>query len=202
MMQVFADMCHENRKEGAAGLLRLWVGVAVDLVTTVLKERSRAVERTLSVAGRHFSLPNLMAVNGALLIFAGLAMFIAALNVLMAYDLLGVGQIPGVNAPNSEWLLVLPVKLMTQTFGVACVCFGMFLIASSGSSLLRAQGFAGVLSVGNAMLATAVLLNTAQYPTIVGTSTAGVLLALALGYVGFWLKGFQAGKYLEDRTLA
>lgn len=144
---------------------------------------------TVSAVGGRASLRNLMALNGGLLIVSGLAMFVAALPVLLAYGLLEPGQVPGAGGSQAEWLAVLPVKLVAQTMGAFAVCFGMLLLAARGASWKRGSALSGALGAGNALLALCAFLNMAQYPSAAGWATSAVLLALALGYAYFRATG-------------
>ena len=186
MALAFRDLCREEReRRGSAGLVAVWIRALPDLVAGAMAERSKVMAGTVSAVGGRASLRNLMALNGALLIVSGLAMFVAALPVLLAYGLLEPGQVPGAGGSQAEWLAVLPVKLVTQTMGAFAVCFGMLLLAARRASWKRGSALSGALGAGNALLALCAFLNTAQYPSAAGWATSAVLLALALGYAYF-----------------
>ena len=201
MALAFRDLCREKReREGRAGLVAVWIRALPDLVAGAVAERSKVMGSAISVVGKLVSLRSLMALNGALLIAWGLAMFVDALGVLLAYGLLEPGQVPGPGGSQAEWLAVLPVKLVTQTLGAFAVCFGMLLLATCGASWTRGPALSGALCAGNVLLALSSFLNTAQYPSAVGWVTSAGLLALSLGYAYFGATAPRAPASLVTTT--
>lgn len=181
MVQVFGDLCwEERRRAGALGLARLWVGVVPDLVVSTISERSDAMGRTLGRAGRHFNLENLMLLNAAVLLVCGLAAAFAPSVTSEAY-----GLSAAVSDENPRSTVGNAHLAIARFFAILCIGFGSLLWAASHALDVsgRAASFAGALFATN--LFGSLLLLAQQHAiwvSVVGWITVAVHLFFAAGY--------------------
>lgn len=184
MEQAFADLCREKRYYGAAGLVRLWMRVLPDLALTAISERSKAVGKIASRAGRLVSLKSLMVLNGVAVILFGFSIIFPPGPGAMLDLYEGAPPLFGDAGTSNESAYI----SFARFFAVTCVSFGALLLAVSSVAESRAKTVSGWLCVTYALGA---LIMYIQQITIlvstVGWITFAVHLFFALGYGAFFV---------------
>lgn len=200
MHTLFWDMCHDERLRSRTWPVRVWKKALPDLMVGAAAERSKMVGKALRSGGGLLGLKALMSLNGILLAVAGLALFANALWVLGSLGLLQGSEVPP-SGDHPGWRMILPEKLVTQTLGAVCFCFGLVLafsarglgydaddgrgsgaVGAGGEVLSRSSAMATTLFCGNVLIAFAVWVNTMMYSTLAGWALTSLFVALAVAY--------------------
>lgn len=185
----FGDLLREEHgRRGVRGVTLAWMNELPVLLAGAISERSVTMARTVVGAKRFINLKSLMTLNAGVLVFFGAALFVAALNLLLAYDFIAQSQIPSMKDPNSAWEEVLPVKLTTQTLGGVLMGVGVLVWAATRAVESAARtAFALALGLTHGLMALMFWANTLQYPTLLGWVSLGVSAAFALAYTVFFV---------------
>lgn len=189
MRLLFTQLARDGyRHRGLTGLARVWLHELPAIIVGASSERSTTVARAFRLAGRATVRSAVLGLNAALLLVAGTAMFLYALDVLAAHRLIEPAQH---SAP--DWAVVLPVKLMTQTLGAALLGLGVLVLTAAfrarrGAGVGAGPGQApGALAGAHLFLAVAFAVNLVQYRSALGWVTVSVTSAFAVAYTVLWL---------------